>query len=285
MEKALKKITVTTHPNGYTLEFDGHEFMYFNEMDLLAGFIARVGGGNTKEMEKGSLLNAMFDVMLGEKYAQDVTRLNDTVAKLEVKYADRINRLERQISILDDAQEKHEAVMKNVKNLTEMVHKLMEGYGEACKPYDEYRLRIDKLDKDTSRIESHFKAATAQSESLLKNIGETLERVNNTEAYLSSQTQVLVFKLKKMAEGDTTQTFNGKDEEKPAESDDEGVAGINKTGHKKSATGKKNAAGYERRKAKKADDDGETKPKRNSSRKNGDEAIRKMMEKNESETI
>ena len=285
MEKALKKISVVTHPNGYELKFDGHEFMYFNEMDLLAGFIARVGGGNTKDMEKGSLLNSMFDVMLGEKYAQDVTRLNNVVAKLEAKYADRINRLERQSAKMDDAIEKHEAVMKNVKNLTEMVHKLMEGYGEACKPYDEYRKRIDSLEKDVSKIESHFKGYTTQAVGLLKNISETLERVNNMEAYLSSQAQVLVFKLKKMAEGDTTQTFNDKADEKHAESDDESVAGLNKTGHKKSATGKKNAAGYERRKAKKADDDGETKPKRNSSRKKGDEAIRKMMEKNESETI
>ena len=99
--KSLKKIKVSTLPNGYSLTYGESEFMYFNEVDLLAGFLARVGSGETKDMEKGSILNCLFDVMLGEKYAKDVERLTQTINRLESDYASRIEKLNSQISILN----------------------------------------------------------------------------------------------------------------------------------------------------------------------------------------
>lgn len=51
-KKEKMTLTVKTVPNGYTLKVDDQEFMYFNEIDLLAGFLSHVGMGETNSMEK-----------------------------------------------------------------------------------------------------------------------------------------------------------------------------------------------------------------------------------------
>ena len=45
-------ISVKTVPNGYVLKVgDAEDFLYFNEIDLLAGFMARVGALSTTQDE------------------------------------------------------------------------------------------------------------------------------------------------------------------------------------------------------------------------------------------
>ena len=191
MKKVLKQITVQTLPNGYALNFDGNEFMYFNEVDLLAGFLARVGSGQTKEMEKGDILNALFDIMLGQKYAQDVTKLNDVVMRLEAKYSERLTKLEKEIKVIDEAIEKHATMKKQLELVTKMTKEMQEGYEDACKPYTEYKLRINDLEKDTGRMEEHFKTATTQATSLLTFIRETIDKLNQDERLLAARADML----------------------------------------------------------------------------------------------
>ena len=191
MKKVLKQITVHTLPNGYALNFDGNEFMYFNEVDLLAGFLARVGSGQTKEMEKGDILNALLDIMLGQKYAQDVTKLNDVVMRLEAKYSERLTKLEKEIKVIDEAIEKHATMKKQLELVTKMTKEMQEGYEDACKPYTEYKLRINDLEKDTGRMEEHFKTATTQATSLLTFIRETIDKLNQDERLLAARADML----------------------------------------------------------------------------------------------
>lgn len=287
----MRNLKLTTHlkngkePNSYELVIDGEEFLYFNEMDLMAGFIARIGSGNTKTMEKATLLNTLFNVMLGEEYAKKMDQLKNTVDRLESRYSERILKLEREIAKVTAAIEKHDKLVKSIETIDEMTTKMMKGYDDACKPYEEYNNRIMKLEGDTTRIESHFKQATVQAQSLLEYIQRTMDDINKTNELVNAKATMLVRKLERKAKDIPDDNPANDARKEAADSDDEGVAGINKTGHKKSATGKKNAAGYERRKAKKADDVGETKPKRNSSRKKGDEAIRKMMENDKNDKV
>lgn len=283
----MRNLTLKTHmkngkeQNSYELVIDGEEFLYFNELDLLAGFIARIGSGNTKGMDKTMMLNTLFNVLIGEEYAKKMDQLKNTVDRLEARYSERILKLEHETAKVTAAIEKHDKLEKSIKTIEEMSVKMMKGYDDACKPYGDYNNRIMKLEGDTTRIESHFKSATTQAQSLLEYIQRTMDDINKTNELVNAKATMLVKKLERKAK-DIPDDKPANDARKgAAESDDEGVAGINKTGHKKSAICKRNAAGYERRKAKKADDVGENKPKRNSSRKKGDEAIRKMMENKE----
>ena len=68
-KKELKKILLKTVPNGYSLTVEGTECMYFNETDMLAGFLTHVGLCETANMDRGTILSTLFSAMLGEAYA------------------------------------------------------------------------------------------------------------------------------------------------------------------------------------------------------------------------
>lgn len=193
--KHLKQISLQTVPNGYAFSYDGHEFLYFNEVDLLAGIMVRIGSGETKEMEKGTILNSLFDVMLGEKYVKDVSRLNDTVNRLAETYSSRIAKLTEQINILNDAIAKHETLKKQLETTTELTNKMAEGYKQAYQPYDEYNRRISRLEANTMKMESKFSTVTDKAELKLHLIERVLERSEDQEKLLSAKVQMLFGKI------------------------------------------------------------------------------------------
>ena len=194
-KKLLPDIRVSKLPNGYAFTYEGEEFMCFSPMMLVAEVMARVGGANSDEMDKGSLLHCLFEVMLGQQYAKDVDKLKAAVTRLENLYAKRIEQLDKQIAILDDAIAKHETMKKQLETTTELANKMSEAYKEAYKPYDEYNKRITKLEGDTMKMESHFKSATAQASTLLKEINQTLAAAKRDERELSARATQLVSKL------------------------------------------------------------------------------------------
>ena len=77
-------ISVKTVPNGYVLKVgDAEDFLYFNEIDLLAGFMARVGALSTKPMEKSDILSTVVGLLLGSEYSKNVDNLKK---KIELVY-------------------------------------------------------------------------------------------------------------------------------------------------------------------------------------------------------
>ena len=194
-KKVLKTIKVSTLPNGYSLTVGNSEFMYFSEIDLLAGFLSHVGSGKTDDMEKGDILNTLFNVMLGDKYVRDVDNLNKTVERLERKYNERIEKLEKLITIVNDAVNRHATMKEQLEETTKLTDIMREGYSKALKPFKEYDQRINKLEIDTQRMESHFNTATNQADNLLKYIEERLSEVNKDENLLKEKAQMLVEKL------------------------------------------------------------------------------------------
>ena len=234
----MPDIKVSKLPNGYAFTYDGEEFMCFSPMMLVAEVMARVGGANSDEMDKGSLLHCLFEVMLGQQYAKDVDKLKATVTRLENLYAKHIEQLDKQIAILDEAIAKHETMKKQLETTTELVNKMSEAYKEAYKPYDEYNRRIMKLENDTMKMEAHFKSATAQASTLLKEIELTLRSSQKDERLISAKAAQLVNRLERRVNGDKNE-FN--EEEQPADdaagiveqSADEGGYKPDKSGRKK----------------------------------------------------
>ena len=215
-KKLLPDIKVSKLPNGYAFTYEGEEFMCFSPMMLVAEVMARVGGANSDEMDKGSLLHCLFEVMLGQQYAKDVDKLKATVTRLENLYATRIAKLDKQIAILDDAINKHEQMKKQIETTTELANKMSEAYKEAYTPYDEYNRRIMKLENDTMKIESHFKSATAQASTLLKEIELTLRSSQKDERLISAKAAQLVNRLERRVKGEKNE-FNEEDPAADAE--------------------------------------------------------------------
>ena len=284
-KKVFKKITVATLPNGYALNYDGQEFMYFNEVDLLAGFMARVGSGKTEDMEKGDILNALFDVMLGEKYARDITKLTTTVERLERKWSDRIEKVEREYARVKEKTEQHDKMKMVLEETTTLVNEMRMGYQEACKPWEEYKSRINDIEKDTQRIETHFKSATTQADGLLKLTEEKLEAATKTEKLLNSKARMLVerlaMRMENLPEGEPSGTVADEAEETPDDGVVDDGASNGKDNEEKSATKreKKPKADKPKKETKpKEEKPAESKPKGKTERQKRDEAILKDIE-------
>lgn len=294
MKKVFKKITVQTVQNGYSLSIEGDEFFYFSEIDLLAGFLAHVGTGKTTDMENGDLINSLFNMMLGQKYANDVDRLKMTVNRLEARYTDVTAKLGRELDKVKEANEKHEKMKNLLEETTKLVTDMRLGYQEACKPYEEYNNRINTLESKTTSMESHFNAATAESQMLLKLIRDKYHELLDLTNKLSSRGDMMIGRMinqvnknaanmaeqKSGDEGGDAAEFQpaadatGTVAEKPA-----GDAVVAEAEPKRKGGRPKKADGDKPAKKPRAKPAKEAKPKSNAGRRKNDEVVLKELEK------
>ena len=294
-KKVFKKIVVMTHPNGYSLNIEGEEFMYFNELDLLLGFLSHVGTGKTDDMEKSDLINALFNMMLGQKYTQDVDKLKMTVNRLEARYTDVTAKMQRELEKVKEANERHEKLTKRTEELTKLVDEMQQGYQKAYEPYDEYNKRISKLESQTTKMESHFNAATNESQMLLKSINTMHDDLEKKINKLSSRGDMMIGRMINQVERNAANMADQKPDDEggdggtfPAGEEAGTTAGESvvaetdakpkrKGGRPKKADGDKPA---KKPRAKKADADKKAKPKAETPRQKRDREIMEKMMKN-----
>ena len=294
-KKVFKKIVVMTHPNGYSLNIEGEEFMYFNELDLLLGFLSHVGTGKTDDMEKSDLINALFNMMLGQKYTQDVDKLKMTVNRLEARYTDVTAKMQRELEKVKEANERHEKLTKRTEELTKLVDEMQQGYQKAYEPYDEYNKRISKLESQTTKMESHFNAATNESQMLLRSINTMHDDLEKKINKLSSRGDMMIGRMINQVERNAANMADQKPDDEggdggtfPAGEEAGTTAGESvvaetdakpkrKGGRPKKADGDKPA---KKPRAKKADADKKAKPKAETPRQKRDREILEKMMKN-----
>ena len=84
-KQELITIQVKTLPNGYTVDLEKENFMYYSPMALLEGLFVHVGmnreGAMTKEEIK-TLIEAVKDGGAVTKLQEEVNQLKDTIAEL-----------------------------------------------------------------------------------------------------------------------------------------------------------------------------------------------------------
>lgn len=84
-KQKLITIQVKTLPNGYTVDLEKENFMYYSPMALLEGLFVHVGmnreGAMTKEEIK-TLIEAVKDGGAVTKLQEEVNELKDTIAEL-----------------------------------------------------------------------------------------------------------------------------------------------------------------------------------------------------------
>lgn len=91
MKNKLRKITIQTLPQGYSLDVEGLHpggFLYFNEMELLAGFITHIGLHEANPMESTKMLRIMFQTIIGQEYVEAADNMMHTVAELNKRCQD-----------------------------------------------------------------------------------------------------------------------------------------------------------------------------------------------------
>ena len=116
-KKELKQIMLKTVPNGYALSVDGTECMYFNEVDMLAGFLAHVGLCESANMDRGTILSVLFSAMMGEAYADQVTTLKQRVGLLMSQYNTTIERMDKAIEYVTQAEKTISGLMNRIEQI------------------------------------------------------------------------------------------------------------------------------------------------------------------------
>ena len=119
----LQKISVKTLPNGYELKANGQDYMYFNPMDLLAGFMVHVGLQETDFMEKGNILTILFQTMIGQEWEKNIQSMRNRIKDMEDKVGRTLSRLEQTAATGDRLEPKIEELNEAVKELDASIQK------------------------------------------------------------------------------------------------------------------------------------------------------------------
>ena len=178
--KEKTKLALETVPNGYALRVDEQEFMYFNKIDLLAGFLAHVGMEETSSMDKGTVLSTLFAAMMGDVYTDAVTTLKQRVALLASQYTTTIENMDRAI----------ENVAQSEKQINGMMHRL-KVIEDSIKATDALYAANKKEVADTSThiagIETRLEELSKQADSVfdkltnILNVQQTIEEAKKDE--------------------------------------------------------------------------------------------------------
>ena len=170
MEKSKKqKINVSTLPNGYCLKIDNQEYMYFNVMELLAGFMCHIGLQKTDYMDKGDILTMLFQTMVGHEWEHTITSLNSRVQDLE-------DRLGRTINHLEETAKTGDRMEPRINDLNEAIKSLYENLDKQKKENRQSLMDVRESSQTAKETAAEFKK---QSKELKANIATIDKYANN----------------------------------------------------------------------------------------------------------
>lgn len=177
MKKDLTNISLRTVPNGYTLTVGGTECMYFNETELLAGFMAHVGLGETANMEKGTILSTLFSAMMGEAYSNAVTTLKQRVGLLTSQYNTTIERMDKAIEFVNQAEKNISDLILRIDRIDATIKGTEEEHAKNKKVVDDATRRLSDLEKRCDGVMNSL----ANFATIMKSLQETAEAKKNAD--------------------------------------------------------------------------------------------------------
>lgn len=125
-KEKLININVKNLPNGYSLTVGSQEYMYYNPMDLLAGFMVHVGLQQTEYMEKGNILTMLFQILVGEQWEENVNAMYGRINDMDSRLTFTLNRLEKTAKIGDKLEPRVNEIDETISTLTESITKQKE---------------------------------------------------------------------------------------------------------------------------------------------------------------
>ncbi len=164
-KKNLAKINLSTIPNGYALTVDDQEYMYFNEIDLLAGFMGHVGMREVDYADRGTILSSLMSAMLGDTFTDAVATLKQRVSLLSGKYETTMAKMDDAIAYVNNAQKQIERLEKDIQNLHDGFkaalndnHKLKSDTASAFTMINDIQKKCDKAQNELANIATVMKS-------------------------------------------------------------------------------------------------------------------------------
>ena len=181
MDKKAMKISVATHNNGYELTVNGASFMYFSEVDLLAGFMSHVGLGETKYMDKGTILCSLMSAMLGEAYTDAVTTLKQRVGLLTSQYNTTIDRMDKSVEYVSQAEGNISGLLNRINALELQLRGTETDFAARKKAVDDLNKKISDVEKKSEKVLSSLSNSATilkaiESVNVKKEAGETVSK-------------------------------------------------------------------------------------------------------------
>ena len=163
-KKNLSKIKLSTLPNGYALTVEGKEYMYFNEIDLLAGFMGHVGMREVDYADRGTILSSLMSAMLGETFTDAVATLKQRVSLLSGKYETTMAKMDDAIAYVNNAQKQIGSLERDIQNLQDGFkaalndnNKLKSDTSSAFTMINEIQKKCDETQNELSNIATFMK--------------------------------------------------------------------------------------------------------------------------------
>ena len=177
-KKELKQIMLKTVPNGYALSVDGTECMYFNEVDMLAGFLAHVGLCESANMDKGTILSVLFSAMMGEAYADQVTTLKQRVGLLSSQYNTTIERMDKAIEYVTQAEKTISGLVNRIEQIEIQLKATEADHAKNKKVVDDTSTKL----ADIQRRSEQTLNSLANTATILKSLEESAESAKGNKA-------------------------------------------------------------------------------------------------------
>jgi cysteinyl-tRNA synthetase len=169
-KKNLTEIKLITLPNGYALTVDGQEYMYFNEIDLSAGFLGHVGMREVDYADRGTILSSLMSAMLGETFTTAVATLKQRVSLLSGKYETTLERMDESIAYVNDAQKQIDRMRKDIQQL-----------------HDDFKAALN----DNNKIKSETTGAFAMLKVIQDKCDKTQNALANIETIVKAKEEAL----------------------------------------------------------------------------------------------
>lgn len=186
MAKDLLKISVQTLPNGYSLSVNKEEYMYFNVIELVAGFLAHVGLCDTKEMERGDIITMLFQTMVGKAWGETVDNMTLKMTSLEKRTGEAMTRLntvinsgERIQPTIDDIKSQLQDINDSIKEQRKKNHAASKDSTEAKNIANDTFEKAKNEASDMKDIIEYSKKAAADIAKMRKDAEEYLRRAEN----------------------------------------------------------------------------------------------------------
>jgi TolA-binding protein len=144
---------------------DDQEYMYFNEIDLLAGFMGHVGMREVDYADRGTILSSLMSAMLGDTFTDAVATLKQRVSLLSGKYETTMAKMDDAIAYVNNTQKQIERLEKDIQNLQDGFkaalndnHKLKSETSSAFMMINEIQKKCDKAQNELSNIVTVIKS-------------------------------------------------------------------------------------------------------------------------------
>ena len=122
-KKELIDINVHKLSNGYSLTVGTQEYMYYNPMDLLAGFMVHVGLQQTEYMEKGNILTMLFQILVGEQWEDNVNAMYGKINDMDSRLTYTLNNLNKTAKLGERLEPRINEIDETISTLTESITK------------------------------------------------------------------------------------------------------------------------------------------------------------------